>query len=92
MRPSAARARPAGLTEGAFDTALGRLDVLETIFAPDDAELRSDALGLRSRVCWLTGRWDEAFSSANAAVAALEACPSHGNWRAHWLGTRRWRC
>ncbi len=62
-------------TEGRHKSALERLDVLEELLGPDDAELRSDALGWRSRVCWLTGRWDEALSSANAAVAALDGLP-----------------
>jgi len=51
------------------------LDTVDGLLSPDDAELRSDALGLRSRVCWLSGRWDEALSSANAAVAALAGLP-----------------
>ena len=49
--------------------------MLETQLAPDDAELRSDMLAWRSRACWITGRWDEALSSANAAVAALDGLP-----------------
>jgi len=63
------------MVEGLFDSALGRLDTVDGLLGPGDAELRSDALGLRSRVCWLSGRWDEALSSANAAVAALEGLP-----------------
>ena len=63
------------MIEGLFDSALGRLDTVDGLLAPGDAELRSDALGLRSRVCWLTGRWAEALSSANAAVAALAGLP-----------------
>jgi class 3 adenylate cyclase/tetratricopeptide (TPR) repeat protein len=62
-------------TEGLNESALGRLDTVESLLAPSDAELRSDALGLRSRVCWFSGRWDEALSSANAAVAALAGLP-----------------
>ena len=38
-------------------------------------ELRADVLGWRSRVCWLSGRWDEALASANDAVAALAGLP-----------------
>jgi class 3 adenylate cyclase/tetratricopeptide (TPR) repeat protein len=57
------------------DSALERLDAVETLLGPGDAELRSDALGWRSRVCWLSGRWDEALSSANGAVAALAGLP-----------------
>jgi len=63
------------MIEGLNDNALGRLDTVDGLLEPDDAELRSDALGLRSRVCWLSGRWDEALSSANAAVAALAGLP-----------------
>jgi tetratricopeptide (TPR) repeat protein len=62
-------------TEALFDDALERLDAVEALLGPGDAELRSDALGWRSRVCWLTGRWDEALSSANGAVAALAGLP-----------------
>ena len=32
-------------------------------------------LAWRSRASWLTGRWEESLSSANAAVAALEGLP-----------------
>ena len=65
MRPSAQLALVRlDYTEGEFETALRDLDVLETQLAPDDAERRSDMLAWRSRGCWLTGRWDEAFSSA----------------------------
>ena len=49
--------------------------MIEAQLEPDDAELRSDVLAWRSRTCWLTGRWDESFSSANAAVAALDGLP-----------------
>ena len=37
-----------------------------------DAELRSDVLGVRSRGRWLSGRWDEALTSATEAVTALD--------------------
>ena len=60
---------------GLNENALRRLDTVDGLVDPDAAELRSDALGLRSRVCWLSGRWDEALSSANAAVAALAGLP-----------------
>ncbi len=63
------------MTEALNESALGRLDTVESMLGPDDAELRSDALGLRSRVCWFSGRWDEALSSANGAVAALAGLP-----------------
>jgi len=63
------------MTQALNESALERLDTLESRLGPRDAELRSDALGLRSRVCWLSGRWDEALSSAHAAVAALAGLP-----------------
>jgi class 3 adenylate cyclase/tetratricopeptide (TPR) repeat protein len=63
------------MIEGLNEHALERLDTVDGLLSPNDAELRSDALGLRSRVCWLSGRWDEALSSANAAVAALAGLP-----------------
>jgi class 3 adenylate cyclase/tetratricopeptide (TPR) repeat protein len=62
-------------TEGRYDDALQRLDVLEELLGVEEAELHSDALAWRSRVCWITGRWDEALTSANAAVAALAGLP-----------------
>jgi len=62
-------------TEALFDDCLERLDAVEALLGPGDAELRSDALGWRSRICWLTGRWDEALSSANGAVGALAGLP-----------------
>ena len=61
--------------EALFDTALERLVALETLLRPEDAELRSEALGWHSRVSWLTGRWDDAVSSGNGAVAALAGLP-----------------
>jgi class 3 adenylate cyclase len=63
------------MVDGRMDSALRRLDTVDGLLGPDDDQLRSDALGLRSRVCWLSGRWDEALSSANAAVAALAGLP-----------------
>ena len=61
--------------EGNLEGVLKELELIEAQLGPDDAELRSDVLAWRSRVCWLTGRWDETFSSANAAVAALDGLP-----------------
>ena len=63
------------VTEARFDSALERLDAAETIVGAHDPELRADVLGWRSRVCWLSGRWDEALTSANDAVAALAGLP-----------------
>jgi tetratricopeptide (TPR) repeat protein len=61
--------------EALFDTALQRLVTVERLLGPEDAELLSEALGWRSRVSWLTGRWDDAVSSGNGAVAALAGLP-----------------
>jgi class 3 adenylate cyclase/tetratricopeptide (TPR) repeat protein len=58
--------------EGRWEEALDVLALIDAQLAHDDAQLRSDVLAWRSRACWLTGRWDESLSSANAAVAALE--------------------
>jgi len=63
------------MVDGLMDSSLRRLNTVDGLLDPADAELLSDALGLRSRVCWLLGRWDEALSSANAAVAALAGLP-----------------
>ena len=60
-------------TEGHWDAALAELDLIDV--KPDDAELLSDVLALRSRAEWLTGRWDDAFTDAHAAVAALDGLP-----------------
>ena len=61
--------------EGRFESVLKELEVIEAQLEPHDAELRSEVLAWRSRACWLTGRWDESFSSANAAVTALDGLP-----------------
>ncbi len=59
---------------GRWDDAIRWLDKADALEGVDD-RLRSEALGWRSRVTWLTGRWDEALASANAAVAALDGLP-----------------
>jgi class 3 adenylate cyclase len=63
------------VTEAFFYDALERLDAVETLIGAEDRELRADVLGWRSRACWLSGRWDEALASADAAVAALSGLP-----------------
>ena len=63
------------IMNGSFEQAVERLDEVERLLPPERTELRSDALGLRSRACWLLGRWDEALSSANNAVALLAGLP-----------------
>jgi class 3 adenylate cyclase/tetratricopeptide (TPR) repeat protein len=62
-------------TEGRWEAALEQLAIIDAQLGPDDAELLSDVLAWRSRASWLTGRWDEAFTSAKAAVAALDGLP-----------------
>lgn len=62
-------------TAGRFEDALERLDALRPLLEGGEARVRSDVLALRSRVCWISGRWDEALASANAAVAALAGLP-----------------
>ena len=63
------------MTEAALERVFEHLDAAEARLGPDDAQLRSDALGVRSRVSWLSGRWDEALRSATEAVSALEGLP-----------------
>jgi tetratricopeptide (TPR) repeat protein len=63
------------MTEAAYDGVFAHLDAAEARLGLKDAELRSDALGVRSRASWLSGRWDEALDSATRAVAALEGLP-----------------
>lgn len=58
-----------------LSSALDRIDEVLALAHPDDASLRGDALGLRSRVCWLLGRWDEAMAAADEAVAVLRGLP-----------------
>ena len=47
------------------------LDILPT----DEVELRSDALAWRSRVHWLSGRWEAALEAAEDAVEELSGHP-----------------
>ena len=58
-----------------FDSVLERLDRAAALLGPNDARLMSDVLSIRSRACWLTGRWDEALASATEAVEALTGFP-----------------
>jgi class 3 adenylate cyclase len=59
---------------GRWEDATRWLDKADALEGVDD-RLRSEALGWRSRVSWLTGRWEEALTSADAAVAALDGHP-----------------
>ena len=62
-------------TEGRFESALGALNLLKAQLKSDHPELRSDVLGWHSRTSWMSGHWDNALSSANAAVSALDGLP-----------------
>ena len=61
-------------TAARWSEALERLDEADRL-ANIDARTRSEILGWRSRVSWLTGRWAEALESAEEAVAALSGLP-----------------
>ena len=56
---------------GLWDDAIRWLDKMDALEGVDPL-LRSEALGWRSRVSWLTGRWEEALASADGAVTALD--------------------
>ena len=66
------------LTEGHWGSALEHLDLVEQLSRDSHPRLRSAALGLRSRVCWITGSWEQAFDAANSAVSALTGEPESG--------------
>ena len=61
-------------TAAHWSEALERLDEAGRL-ADIDARTRSEILGWRSRVAWLTGRWAEALESAEEAVTALSGLP-----------------
>jgi class 3 adenylate cyclase len=63
------------MTEALLSRSLERLDAAEALLGHEDAPLLAEALALRSRVCWLSGRWDEALVSSNRAVEALAGLP-----------------
>jgi hypothetical protein len=63
------------MTDGLLPRSLERLDAAEALLGTDEARLLAEALALRSRVCWLSGRWDEALVSSNRAVEALAGMP-----------------
>ncbi len=60
--------------EARWESALERLETAEKLSEGNPAR-RSAALGWRSRVCWMTGRWAEALDAATGAVSALEGLP-----------------
>jgi tetratricopeptide (TPR) repeat protein len=64
-----------GFFSGDMEGARRRLARAENLLPPEEVQLRADVLAWRSRVCWTLGRWDEALTSANAAVDALAGLP-----------------
>jgi len=62
-------------TQGRFESALEALSLLNAQLKADHPELRSDVLGWHSRTSWMCGHWNDALSSANAAVSALDGLP-----------------
>ena len=60
--------------EARWDDALVRLTSAEEAQAGNPS-MRSSVLALRSRVYWMTGRWNETLEAANGAVAALAGLP-----------------
>jgi len=61
-------------TEAHWEDAIQRLDTAEEL-VDADPRMRSAVLAFRSRVCWMTGRWDEALEASNGAVSALAGLP-----------------
>jgi class 3 adenylate cyclase/tetratricopeptide (TPR) repeat protein len=59
---------------GRYEEMLRWLDKVDALDGLDD-RMRSAALGWRSRVSWVTGRWGDALNASNSAVAALEGLP-----------------
>jgi class 3 adenylate cyclase/tetratricopeptide (TPR) repeat protein len=59
-----------------YERAIARLDdAIGSTRASGDAALLADALGVKARVSWLTGRWHDALDSAVQAVDVLEGLP-----------------
>ncbi len=59
-----------------YDRSLGFLADAETLAGEiGDRTLRADALGWKSRACWLLGRGDEALRATSDAIATLEGLP-----------------
>ena len=61
--------------DGRWEDALAALDRIEAGLEPGEVAQLSDVLAWRSRISWLTGRWEEALSSARAAVSVLDGLP-----------------
>lgn len=64
-----------GTLEVTLRRTLARLERALQLADPDDATLRADVLGWRSRVLWLLGEWDASLEAADAAVSALRGLP-----------------
>jgi len=63
------------VTEARWEDAIDRLDTAEQLAQTNNPRMGSAVLALRSRICWMTGRWDEALEAANGAVSALVGLP-----------------
>ena len=61
------------LTEGHWGSALEHLDLVEQLSRDSHPRLRSAALGLRSRVCWITGSWEQAAATQLEIKGAQQA-------------------
>ncbi|HYA09157.1 MAG TPA: adenylate/guanylate cyclase domain-containing protein, partial [Gaiellaceae bacterium] len=59
------------VAEAHWEDAFERLDTTEQLVGERDPRMRSAVLALRSRVCWINGRWEEALTASNGAVSAL---------------------
>src|SRR5471030_31235 len=58
-----------------WEDAIDRLATAEQLVRERNPRINSAVLALRSRVCWMSGRWEEAFDAATGAVSALTGLP-----------------
>ncbi|HET6173849.1 MAG TPA: adenylate/guanylate cyclase domain-containing protein [Gaiellales bacterium] len=63
------------VTEARWQDAIDRLTIAEQLAEAGNPRMLSAVLALRSRLFWMTGRWDEALESANGAVSTLAGLP-----------------
>ena len=64
-----------------WEDAIDRLASAELLVRGRNPRIHSAVLALRSRVCWMSGRWEEAFDAAAGAVSALAGLPGVGSAR-----------
>ena len=80
-------------TEAHWEDALERLDIAEQLVEEGNPRTRSAVFALRSRVCWMSGRWEEAFEASNGAVCLLSRdSPSQVSLPGRSRGDRSSRC